>query len=89
LHFCVILHYKILGVIMHASKVTSKFQTTIPVDIRKRLGIKQGDSVAFEFENGKVVLRRVTNMDIEYAKALAGTLSEWDSENDEEAYRDL
>jgi len=74
---------------MLASKVTSKFQTTIPVDVRKRLGIKQGDLVAFEIENGKVVLRRVSPVDIEYAKALAGTLSEWASENDEVAYRDL
>ena len=74
---------------MLASKVTSKFQTTIPSDIRKQLGIKQGDMVAFEIENGKVVLRRVSPVDIEYVKALAGSLSEWASENDEEAYRDL
>jgi len=74
---------------MQASKVTSKFQTTIPVDVRKRLGLKQGDLVAFDIENGKVVLRRVSPLDVEYAKALAGTLTEWGSEHDEAAYRDL
>lgn len=74
---------------MLASKVTGKFQTTIPTDIRKKLGIKQGDLVAFEIEDGKVVLRRVSPVDIEYVRSLAGTLSEWDSQNDDTAYRDL
>lgn len=74
---------------MLASKVTTKYQTTIPLEIRELLGIRQGDMVAFEVENGVVCLRRVLPMDVEYARALAGTLSEWASENDEEAYRDL
>ena len=74
---------------MLASKVTTKYQATIPLEVREKLGIQQGDMVAFEFENGVVRLRRVVPLDVEYAKALAGTLSEWASENDEEAYRDL
>jgi len=74
---------------MLASKVTTKYQTTIPLEVREKLGIQQGDMVAFELENGGVRLRRVVPLDVEYAKALAGTLSEWASENDEEAYRGL
>lgn len=74
---------------MLASKVTTKYQTTIPLEVREKLGIKQGDMVAFELEDGVVRLRRVVPLDVEYATALAGTLSEWASENDEEAYRDL
>lgn len=74
---------------MLASKVTTKYQTTIPLEVREKLGIRQGDMVAFELENGVVRLRRVVPLDVEYAKALAGTLGEWSSENDEEAYRDL
>jgi AbrB family looped-hinge helix DNA binding protein len=74
---------------MLASKVTTKYQTTIPLEVREKLGIRQGDMVAFELENGVVRLRRVVPLDVEYAKALAGTLGEWSSENDEEAYRGL
>ena len=74
---------------MLASKVTTKYQTTIPLEVREKLGIQQGDMVAFELENGVVRLRRVVPLDVEYAKALAGTLSEWASENDDEAYRGL
>ncbi len=74
---------------MLTSKVTSKYQATIPAEVRKRLGIEKGDRVAFEVEGQKVVLRRVSPLDVEYAKAVVGTLSEWASENDEEAYRGL
>lgn len=74
---------------MLASKVTSKYQTTIPAKVREKLGIKQGDLVSFEIENGRVSLRRMTPLDVEHAKALTGTLTEWASENDEEAYGEL
>lgn len=72
------------------SKLTSKCQATIPEKIRTILGIHAGDSVAFEITpNKQVVLRKVNAMDLEFVKALEGTMSEWLSEHDEEAYRDL
>jgi len=71
------------------SKVTSKFQATIPAPIRRILGIKQGDAVAFEIEGNTVILRRAGALDREYAKAIEGTLNEWLSENDDAAYREL
>ena len=48
-----------------------------------------GDTLAFEVVNDAVRLRRVTPLDIRYAQALAGTLSEWSSDNDAEACREL
>lgn len=39
-------------------KVTSKYQVTIPVEVRERLGIKIGDEVEFEVEGHKAWLRR-------------------------------
>ncbi len=72
------------------SKLTTKSQATIPKKIRAVLGLSPGDSVAFEVgENKKVVIRRATPVDFEFAAALEGTLSEWLSKNDEEAYFDL
>jgi antitoxin PrlF len=72
------------------SKLTTKSQTTIPGKIRKLLELNPGDSVAFEIgEGNKVVMRKATPIDFEFAYALEGTLSEWFSKNDEEAYRDL
>ncbi|MCL1491087.1 MAG: type II toxin-antitoxin system PrlF family antitoxin [Pseudanabaena sp. Salubria-1] len=71
------------------SKVTSKFQTTIPQSIRDVMGISQGDAVVFEIEEGRVFIKRLQPLDLDYLNAVSGTLSEWLSPEDEEAYRDL
>lgn len=71
------------------AKLTTKFQATIPASVRKVLEIKQGDSIAFDVRDGVVTLRRATPTDIAFAKAVESTLSEWHSEADERAYRDL
>ena len=42
---------------MDASTVTSKGQVTIPQEIRRALGIRQGSRVAFVAKNGKAELR--------------------------------
>jgi antitoxin PrlF len=42
------------------AKVSSKNQVTLPADVRRRLGIKASDRIAFVLgENDKVELRRV------------------------------
>lgn len=71
------------------SKLTSKFQATIPLAVRRVLGLKPGDAVVFEIEDDKVMVRRATPLDKEYAQALEGTLTEWLSKEDDEAYREL
>lgn len=71
------------------SKLTSKFQATIPLAVRRQLGLKAGDAVVFEIENDVVTVRRATALDKEYVKATEGTLTEWLSREDEEAYRGL
>ena len=72
------------------SKLTTKSQATIPKKIRNFLNLKPGDSIAFEMnESNKVAIRKATPIDFDFAHALEGTLSEWTSKNDEEAYCDL
>ena len=41
---------------MELAKVTSKGQITLPISIRRALGLKQGDKVAFIEQNGQFVL---------------------------------
>ena len=74
-----------------SSKLTTKCQATIPEKVRGILDLHPGDSVTFEVtKNKKVFIRKATPIDFEFAQALESTLvSEWLSENDEEAYRDL
>ena len=71
------------------SKLTSKYQATIPRPVRERLGLGAGDSIAFVIEDDSVVLRRAERLDREYSQALSDTLGEWLSPADEEAYREL
>lgn len=73
----------------HTSKLTEKYQATIPADVRQALGLKKGDLLAFDVAKGEVRLRRATQIDLAYAQAVSGTLSEWDSKADERAFRDL
>lgn len=72
------------------AKITSKGQTTVPQEVRALLHIKPGDFIAWEeAENGEVRVKRVQPADMGYLRAVEGTLSEWASPADEEAYRDL
>ena len=71
------------------SKLTSKYQATIPASVREALGIKQGDSIAFDYDASGVRLRRAQPIDLIYAQALPATLEEWYSAADEMAYREL
>ena len=74
---------------MEISRLTSKHQTTVPEKIRKLLGLRKGDLVGFDIRKKVVTLKKVAPIDLKFAKSLETTLSEWNSENDEEAYRDL
>lgn len=71
------------------SRLTKKYQATIPEPVRNLLHLKAGDYIVFTIEGNEIRLRKAQLMDSEFARALSGTLSEWSSENDEAAYRDL
>jgi AbrB family looped-hinge helix DNA binding protein len=72
------------------AKVTTKGQTTIPREIRAALQIKPGDLLLWEAGNeGVAQVRRVQPLDLAYLRAVEGTLGEWSSSEDDEAYRGL
>ena len=74
---------------MELSRVTAEGQATIPKRIRDAAHIREGDLLAFDFENDRVVVRRVEPSTDEEMTALENTLSEWNSPADEKAWRDL
>jgi AbrB family looped-hinge helix DNA binding protein len=71
------------------SKLTKKYQATVPEAVRKKLNLKAGDIIAFEIDNDLIKLRKARPLDIEFINALVPALNEWNSQNDEEAYNDL
>jgi AbrB family looped-hinge helix DNA binding protein len=46
-----------MGRILGASKVTVRFQVTIPAEVRKLMKIKEGQTLVFVDDNGKIVIR--------------------------------
>jgi antitoxin PrlF len=72
------------------SSLTTKFQATIPSEVRIKLGLKAGDKVQFLVtESGEVVLKKLARTDVPYLSAVEQTLDEWNSSADEEAFRGL
>ena len=71
------------------SKLTKKYQATVPAAVRKKLQLSAGDVIAFEIDEDTITLRKARPIDIELSKALVSTLSEWESPHDEDAYGDL
>lgn len=68
------------------SRVSSKFQTVIPKQVRERLGLKIGDLIRFRItEEGRVTLEQMKpGKDDPFA-----SFKEWGSEEDDRLYRDL
>jgi AbrB family looped-hinge helix DNA binding protein len=51
--------------------VTSKGQVVIPVQFRRRLGIRKGTQVAFSEENGRLIVQPIT---ADFIRKLRGSL---------------
>ena len=71
---------------MQTSSVTTKGQVTIPVEIRRAMGLKPGDQVAFLVEEGRTVLVRAEDK-IEAAFGLVKTDTSVSIEDMEQAIR--
>lgn len=74
---------------MKISRLSSKGQITIPKEVRDTIGVEPGDMIAYEVENGVVMLKRIAPFDAAFHAALSQTLDEWATPEDEEAFRDL
>jgi len=74
---------------MELARITAKGQMTIPKKVRESAHLSAGDFVAFVVEDGKVQFRKVLPGDDEYLRSVQGTLGEWNSPEDEEAWRGL
>ncbi|HEX3246231.1 MAG TPA: AbrB family transcriptional regulator [Chloroflexota bacterium] len=71
------------------SRITTRGRTTVPRIARLALGIRPGDAVIWEvLEHDAVRARRLLPAD-HFLAGVESTLSEWDSPEDDEAYREL
>lgn len=71
------------------SKVTSKGQITLPKAVRKSLGVEPGDRLVYELKGKTVLVRKAEPFHAAWHEAIANTLEEWNSPEDDEAFRDM
>ena len=66
------------------STVSSKGQTTLPVKVRKALGVQSGDVILYEIGEEQVRIRKARPLDLSWARALESTLDEWNDPDDDD-----
>lgn len=71
------------------SRLTRKYQATIPAPVRRFLHLRHGDQIRFHIDGDRVTLTRQTPADRAFLRGLEANLSEWNSPFDDEAYADL
>jgi antitoxin PrlF len=72
------------------AKLTSKGQVTVPKAVRDAFHLTTDSLLAWELmPDGSARVRPVQPLEVEYLRALESTLTEWTSDEDETAYRDL
>ncbi len=47
---------------MELAKITTRGQITLPIEIRKKLGVKDGDKVVFIEENGRIIVENAVKV---------------------------
>jgi AbrB family looped-hinge helix DNA binding protein len=73
---------------MEHAKITARGQITIPVQIRKMLGVKDGDKVVFWNEGGKVIIENSSRLAIREAQeAFAGLADQLGLKSEDDVVR--
>ena len=62
---------------MDVARLSTKGQVTIPIEIRKKLSLKEGDKVIFMEQNGNVIILNSNRLAFEEAqRGMAGAAEE-------------
>lgn len=74
------------------SRLTKKYQATIPAAVRRVLNLKAGDQVEFSIKGKTVSIKKAKpriSEDLAFRLARAHAMRDWDTPEDDEAFRDL
>ncbi len=74
---------------MELAKITAKGQITIPVQIRKSLGVKDGDKVVFLHEGDRIIIENSTRLALREAQEAFAGVAEELGLKDEQAVTDM
>jgi len=74
-----------VGVLTLDSALTSKGQVTLPVELRRKLGLRAGDRIVYEPDGPRAYrLRKADKIDIAWSRSIESTLSEWQDDLDDD-----
>lgn len=71
------------------SRLSSKSQVTLPKKVCQAAHLQPGDAIVYEVKGEVVTIRKAQPFDAAFHKALSKTMSEWATQEDDEAFRDL
>lgn len=74
------------------TRLTSKHQTTIPSAVRRALDLKAGDRVVFAIKGRTALITKAKprlDDDVAFRLAQAHAMRDWNTPEDDEAFRDL
>ena len=74
---------------MELARIGARGRMTIPKAIRDTAGLREGDVVAFEIEDDRLLVRKVLPGQHDYLRGLGAMMGEWLTPEDEHAWRDL
>ena len=67
---------------MIMGRITSKAQTTVPLAVRRALGVKPGDMIGYEINGNEVTLRRASKVSRDPFVNPYAMFTEWADELD-------
>jgi antitoxin PrlF len=70
---------------MIIGRITAKAQTTIPLAVRRALGLRPGDLIAYEVKDGVAIISRAGAP----AEDPFAAFDEWSEDADQRAYAEL
>lgn len=89
-HIANIESFLTIEVIMKSSKLSSRFQITVPKEIRDALNLKAGDPLFIRaLESGYIIINKAQPIDKEYYQSANLLLAEWNSSEDDVAFSHL
>ena len=73
------------------AKVSSKAQTVLPKEVRRKLGIRPGDTVRFRETDHGIVIEKVDKLDLGDRDPIDpfAAFTEWMTREEDEAWKDL
>lgn len=74
---------------MELARIGTRGQTTIPKRVRMAADLSAGDTLAFEVKADHLIVRKMPVAEDVYLRTVEATLDEWNSPEDERAWRDL